>query len=883
MAPRRREFEGVEHTDVVRLATRRERHKTLFERIRDAHNDPEEALKPYLVLGLLALIFMWAPFVPEIILFLTVMIALSNSRFKNRLWDAPYRVPRALGFNAPGAFLDKSTNAPGDGMIYHGVGRGAFAGQEVWSTPRDLQTHRLVIGGTGSGKTEEILGLVFNALSLNSGAILVDGKASADTLNSLRKIARLFGREEDLLVLCFMMGAKDFYGQSDVKLTNTFNPFSMGSSDQKSTLMETFIPRAEGSNSVFAQRAMQLNKALPRPLTLLQEMGYVEYNPRLLTEFFQLNNVENLVWFGRFRDKHGKEVNLQKEGKHREFLLLKQACASLEQVLTDLPGYTQVMPKEPPPMIDANDTKIAAALMEGESSVEALSKDMMTAYRKLAEGGFGSGGDQQQGNQSADATRSEIYRQWGYMTMSLSEPAAMLTYTFGHVFNAEVGEINMSDVFLNRRLVFVMIPSLEKAPESTRSLGKVTVAAVKQVLGNLLYKPLEGDRRQIVDASPSKSQMPYPMIFDEYGYYVVDGFSVAAAQARSFGVSCTFGMQTTDSLKKASEAEASETIQNTTLRHIGRFVGGEDSDTYRTIRGWAGKQLTSGVKSMKVAAKAAFKSTTLSDEIVYEEEDVVRYPDLAGQENGQFHLIVGTQRHDGGQRLGETRTIRYMAFYTGDVPEVTEWRINHFVPVKPRDGASIEAIRRRERQENLMTESTAATVREWSLTQADAESQYNDHLGDDALAYVIAEVAMMLGAIAPNTSVFGKNGPPNKSWSIDQLADSLEKMLASGAFQKGEVDLALRLALEALEERSTDAMINRNMNNLQSSLIEGYATSMGAWGLSDAEQKLAQKAFGMLIDAPLRQSRSFDLRTSAIASSTKAAADAAKSRRLAAE
>ena len=115
------------------------------------------------------------------------------------------------------------------------------------------------------------------------------------------------------------------------------------------------------------------------------------------------------------------------------------------------------------------------------------------------------------------------------------------------------------------------------------------------------------------------------------------------------------------------------------------------------------------------------------------------------------------------------------------------------------------------------------------------------------------------------------------------LADSLEKMLASGAFQKGDVDLALRLALEALEERSADAMINRNINNLQSSLIEGYATSMGAWGLSDAEQKLAQKAFGMLIDAPLRQSRSFDLRTSAIASSTKAAADAAKTRRLAAE
>ncbi|MDA4637024.1 hypothetical protein NZA98_39110, partial [Escherichia coli] len=95
-------------------------------------------------------------------------------------------------------------------------------------------------------------------------------------------------------------------------------------------------------------------------------------------------------------------------------------------------------------MIDANDTKIAMALLSGENEVEALSREMIESYRKLA-GGTG-GGDQ---NQANETSRAEVYRQWGYMTMSLSEPAAMLTYSFGHVFNAQVGEINMSDVFLN--------------------------------------------------------------------------------------------------------------------------------------------------------------------------------------------------------------------------------------------------------------------------------------------------------------------------------------------------------------------------------------------------------------------------------------------------
>ncbi|WP_318914393.1 hypothetical protein [Shinella zoogloeoides] len=63
------------------------------------------------------------------------------------------------------------------------------------------------------------------------------------------------------------------------------------------------------------------------------------------------------------------------------------------------------------------------------------------------------------------------------MTMSLSEPAAMLTYSFGHVFNAQVGEINMSDVFPEPSHSVCNDPSLEKAPPSTAALGKITVAA----------------------------------------------------------------------------------------------------------------------------------------------------------------------------------------------------------------------------------------------------------------------------------------------------------------------------------------------------------------------------------------------------------------------
>ena len=67
MAKRTREFEGVEHTDVVRLSSRRERRKSLTEWVKDCHNDPADVLKPYFGLAVIALLLSWAPFWPELL------------------------------------------------------------------------------------------------------------------------------------------------------------------------------------------------------------------------------------------------------------------------------------------------------------------------------------------------------------------------------------------------------------------------------------------------------------------------------------------------------------------------------------------------------------------------------------------------------------------------------------------------------------------------------------------------------------------------------------------------------------------------------------------------------------------------------------------------
>ncbi|PMU64971.1 hypothetical protein C1X81_34685, partial [Pseudomonas sp. FW215-L2] len=85
----------------------------------------------------IALHLSWAPFWPELLAIGAVFLALSQGSYARKLWDAPYRVPMDLGKKG---FKDKSTGDVGAGVIYHGVGRGAYSGQEVWSAAKDIQT-----------------------------------------------------------------------------------------------------------------------------------------------------------------------------------------------------------------------------------------------------------------------------------------------------------------------------------------------------------------------------------------------------------------------------------------------------------------------------------------------------------------------------------------------------------------------------------------------------------------------------------------------------------------------------------------------------------------------------------------------------------------------
>ncbi len=107
-----------------------------------------------------------------------------------------------------------------EGIVY--IGNDYKTQQEVWIGNEDARQHVAVPGTTGAGKTEALLSLASNALThARSGFIFVDGKADSKLYAKVMALARRFGREDDVLVLNFLVAV-------GANARTASNPFASG-------------------------------------------------------------------------------------------------------------------------------------------------------------------------------------------------------------------------------------------------------------------------------------------------------------------------------------------------------------------------------------------------------------------------------------------------------------------------------------------------------------------------------------------------------------------------------------------------------------------------------------------------------------------------------
>ncbi|MCC7005941.1 MAG: hypothetical protein IT497_04780 [Ottowia sp.] len=396
-------------------------------------------------------------------------------------------------------------------------------GRECWLTNDDARTHLFLAGTTGSGKTETLVGLMFNALCWGSGASMGDGKADSNLAFCLWSLSRRFGREDDFLVLNYLTGGLDpfqrivereekrFAENPVLAQSNSMNPFSEGAADFLLQLMASLLPTASGDGAQWQQKALNMIDALLRTLCYKRAKGELDISISVIRHYLSLQNLVQLYIEGL-------------EGKLPElaFLPIK---AYFE---TGLPGFNPGLAHDP------------------------------TQW---------------------DA---EVFNQHGYLTGQFARTLSMMMDTYGFIFEDKYPEIDMLDVLLNNRILVVMIPSLEKSSTEAASLGKLYIASIRLMMAKNLGYRLEGTKAEVLDSKATNAPNPYMIISDELGYYFAEGIAVMFAQARSLGFMMVAAVQDVQGLKRGdANNEAASMIANTKAKWT--LALEDPEDTFKLI------------------------------------------------------------------------------------------------------------------------------------------------------------------------------------------------------------------------------------------------------------------------------------------------------------
>lgn len=499
--------------------------------------------------------------------------------------------------------LKPGNNKPNKaGGIYY-FGNEIKTNDELWFNDTDMRTHVLIFGSTGSGKTEAMISLAYNALLQASGFIYIDGKGDNTLFSKVFSMVRSMGREDDMLLINFMTGARDVIGPQETRLSNTLNPFARGSSSMLAQLVVSLMDNAASTpdGDMWKGRAIGFVEALMKILVAMRDAGHILLDANTVRNYFHLSRIEAMVI-------------------DKLFLRDGQEAISLEGM--------------PPTILEP--------IINYANNLPGFQKDKKG----------------KQGNQT--------HEQHGFITMQLTRAFTSLADTYGHIMRTKLAEVDLTDVVLNRRILCVLLPALEKSPDELSNLGKVIIATLKAMMAAGLGDQVEGDYDKLVNSKPTNAKSPYLCILDEYGYYAVEGFAVVPAQARSLGFSVVFAGQDLPAFQKASKEEAASIGANTNIKICMKLE--DPTETWDFFMKSAGESYVSHVESFQVDQGSVLGNYNDAKGARLEKRARVDLLDLKEQGLGEAHIFF------------KSKIVRARMFYA-DPKVTTRMRLNHFLKV----------------------------------------------------------------------------------------------------------------------------------------------------------------------------------------------------------
>lgn len=540
------------------------------------------------------------PAVCEFILVIGILTFLYAYTRKSIL---PFRMPirsKAYDYNDPLVGSTKPRIARGIAFF----GNRKLNNDELWFNNEDMRTHVLIFGSTGSGKTVTLTSLSFNALVQGSGFLYVDGKGDNSLFAKVFAMCRAMGREDDLLLINFMTGARDVVGAQEKRLSNTMNPFCNGSSSMLSQLVVSLMDSGSQSSDgdMWKGRAIVFVEALMKVLVYMRDQGKILLDANTIRNYFELTRLEAIAMDKMFPRDNQEPVSLADTPD----LILEP----IKNYVKNLPGYD-------------------------------VSK---------------------KGKQG-----SQVLEQHGFITMQLTRVFGSLADTYGHIIRTNLAEVDLKDVVLNRRILVVLLPALEKSPEELSALGKVIIASLKAMMAAGLGDSVEGSYREVITRKPTNALTPYMCILDEYGYYAVKGFAVVPAQARSLGFSVIFAGQDLPAFQKASKEEAASIGANTNIKICMKLE--DPMETWDFFQKTAGESYVTKVDSFQTNAGSLLNNYMDSRSASSEKRQRIDLQDLKEQREGEAHIFF------------KSKIIRARMFFV-DPPPPPKMRLNQFLKVE---------------------------------------------------------------------------------------------------------------------------------------------------------------------------------------------------------
>ncbi len=586
--------------------------KRLIRDVRPIHKQIFDGLSNSTIIGSLiisgALIVFVFPCLYLIALLLSLFLFLVRYK-SSRKEKLPFRLPKTakisdLSDPMPGSNRKKFGRASG---IFH-LGNDSKANEELWLKSKDVLTHMLVLGTTGSGKTEALVSLSFNALAMGSGFFYIDPKAAPKLGMQIYSIARICGRDDDFRLLSFLTGNKSRRGVTPERISNTNNPFAFGSGDTLTQLLVSLMPKSEGGNAIFSQNGQQLIMALMAVLTDLRDKGKMKLSIETIREYASLP----------------KMLELAKRSDISE-----ASYASLKTFLESV-GW-------------------------------------------------------QEGKEQSKQPKS-LPEQFGYARAYFGLALASFADTYGHIYNTTMGEVDMFDVIKNRRILVVLLPSLEKATQELEQLGKINLSAVRNATSLGLGSKIEGTVDDVLNSLPTNAETPFLSITDEYAAIPTPGYAEVLTQGRGLGVAAIVASQDYAGITKADEkgVEAKQIVGNTKVKLCMKLEDADD--TYKLFEALAGEADVLQTEGFSLSPQHGQGSSgglgiNYHDQMNAKLDKVnrVHLRDLQEQIEGEFHAFFNGQ------------VVRGFVFYANPpLKEDFQLRINQFLQIYSPDKSYLQ-------------------------------------------------------------------------------------------------------------------------------------------------------------------------------------------------